>query len=66
MDVAKSVLFIILALYYAGNLFAADYYVDAENGSDSNTGTSVGSEWQTVRNVNEALSQAGDVIHFQS
>jgi hypothetical protein len=43
---------------------AASYYVDAMNGSDSNSGTSSATPWQSLSKVNSTKFQAGDTIHF--
>src|SRR5947208_2772695 len=40
------------------------YYV-SPRGSDSNSGTSIGHPWKTVRHVNEASLHAGDAVLFQ-
>lgn len=45
--------------------FATTYYVDAISGSDSNSGTSVDTPWQTVAKVNAATFSAGDYILFK-
>lgn len=53
----------------AGALFAAPafatnttYYVDATNGSDSNTGTSQATPWKTLAKVNATTFSQGDSI----
>ena len=38
----------VLLLFFAVLSFGADYYVNANSGSDSNAGTSPGAAWQTV------------------
>lgn len=41
---------------------AENYYVDAQNGSDSNSGTSPETAWKTLRNVKRQEFQPGDSI----
>ena len=45
---------------------AATYYVDAENGNDSNAGTSEGSAWETISKVNGSSFSPGDNIYFKT
>lgn len=45
--------------YVSGGSFNNTYYVDFENGSDGNSGTSIGSPWKTL---NHSVS-AGDLIY---
>lgn len=40
------------------------YYVDSVSGSDSNSGTSSGSAWQTLAKVTSHTFSAGDVVAF--
>ena len=44
--------------------FAANYYVDAVNGNDINSGLSPSSAWQTINKVNNFSFASGDVIAF--
>lgn len=44
---------------------AADYYVDATNGRDSNAGTSQGAAWQNLSKVTAAPLAAGDRVFFK-
>jgi chitodextrinase len=48
--------------------FAANttYYVDSAAGSDSNSGTSQNSPWQSLNKVNSVVFQPGDTILFKS
>lgn len=52
-----------------GEHTAKTYYVDATSGSDSSSGTSTSSPWQTISNVNTAIDsgviQAGDTVYFK-
>lgn len=61
------------ALLLAGFLFvtpawlhASTYYVDAQDGSDSNLGTSPVAAWKTLERVNRSQFQPGDSILFRS
>lgn len=42
------------------------YYVDSQNGSDTNAGTSEGAAWKTFTNVNAITFAAGDKILLKS
>lgn len=42
------------------------YYIDNENGSDSNNGLSTATAWKTLDKVNSITFQAGDKILFKS
>ncbi len=41
------------------------YYIDSENGNDSNAGTSEGSAWKTVENIRSLSLNAGDKVLFR-
>jgi len=58
---------IILSTFiYAGSLYAGtDYYVDSQNGSDSNNGRSTSSAWKTIDKVNHFAFAPGDRILFK-
>ncbi len=43
---------------------AANYYVDSNNGSDSNKGKGPDKAWKSLDRVNSMTFKAGDVIHF--
>lgn len=45
---------------------ATNYYVDANNGSDSNPGTSEDEPWKTLAPVHARDFLPGDVVHFRS
>lgn len=53
-----------VVLLFANSARAATYYVSAA-GSDSNSGTSEGSAWQTIDKVNAATLSAGDQVLFR-
>jgi len=46
-------------------IFAGTYYVDATNGSDSNSGTSPEIAWKTINKVNNSSFNPGDSILFK-
>ncbi len=45
-------------------VYAGDYFIDSENGSDSNTGLSPSQAWASLTPVNSATLAAGDTILF--
>ena len=49
----------------AGTGTGTTYYVDATAGSDSNSGTSPSSPWQSLAKVDAASFQPGDTVAFQ-
>ena len=42
------------------------YYIDAENGKDSNSGHSPQSAWQSLEKVNQTVFKPGDKILFKA
>lgn len=42
--------------------YAATYYVDAQNGSDSNSGTSPDNAWRTIQKINNSILLPGDIV----
>jgi len=61
----KFACFIFILLIVATQLFATTYYIDATNGSDSNTGTSPTAAWKTIAKVNNSSFNPGDFILFK-
>jgi hypothetical protein len=57
--------FFISFLVSCSGLSAAEYFVDAEHGDDSNSGTSRKEPWQTVEKVNSMTFKPGDNIYFK-
>jgi len=58
--------FIIIMIMITSQLFAGTiYYVDATNGSDSNSGTSPEIAWKTINKVNNSSFNPGDSILFK-
>lgn len=53
-----------MLLIGATRSFAADYYIDAARGSDSNPGTSQSSPWKTLNQANHFQFNRGDVVHL--
>ncbi|HCQ80346.1 MAG TPA: hypothetical protein DIV46_10255, partial [Verrucomicrobiales bacterium] len=47
------------------NCSGADYYIDAENGSDDHDGLSRRKPWKSHRKAESASLGAGDVVHFK-
>ena len=45
---------------------AAENYVDAEEGRDSNAGRSDDEPWQSIRRVNRARLQPGDTMRLRA
>ncbi len=55
-------------IFTSNALWATDYYVDAENGNNTNNGISPSTAWRTVARVNDAMEMflPGDNIFFRS
>jgi hypothetical protein len=56
---------VLLFLLLAPQAWAATYYVDATNGSDSRTGLSEITAWKSIAKVNSSRFQPGDQILFK-
>lgn len=56
---------LVLALLFVPPVMAADYYVDATDGDDGNTGTSPGQAWQTLAKIEAESFAANDNIYLQ-
>ena len=48
------------------NACATEYFVDASNGRDRNSGLSPAEAWQSVRQVNSTAFKPGDVVRFKA
>ncbi|MEP0131857.1 MAG: hypothetical protein ABJJ25_10910 [Eudoraea sp.] len=59
------IVFIISSLTSCGGPRDDGYFVDAEHGDDSNSGTSRKEPWQTVEKVNSMIFKPGDNIYFK-
>jgi len=58
--------FIIIMIMITSQVFAGTiYYVDATNGSDSNSGTSSAIAWKTITKANNTLT-AGDTVYVMA
>jgi len=57
--------FIGIIFILSNNAFAKDYYVNALEGSDSNSGTSKTEAWKTINKVNTYSFKPGDIIYFK-
>ncbi|MBR5710553.1 MAG: right-handed parallel beta-helix repeat-containing protein [Thermoguttaceae bacterium] len=55
---------IIILVLMASQVFAAEYYVDALNGSDAAAGTSPQTAWKSLDKVNQTALQPGDTVLF--
>ncbi len=55
----------LLAVFFATEASAADYYVDSISGLDTNNGTSISTPWQTLTKVNGVMFVAGDNVFFK-
>ena len=54
-----------LVVGWASVAGAATYYVDATNGNDSASGTTIATAWKTINKVNTSTFAAGDQILFK-
>jgi len=59
---AVAALMSVMLLGTASSAFAAVYYVDSYNGSDTNTGLSPSAAWQTLGHVRHSRLYAGDYV----
>ena len=55
---------IIVLVLMASQVLAAEYYVDAVNGSDAAAGTSPQTAWKSLDKVNQTALQPGDKVLF--
>ncbi|MBE9484937.1 MAG: hypothetical protein IMY74_08825, partial [Bacteroidetes bacterium] len=60
--VVGTILFFLIASNFS---FATNYYVDASNGSDDNSGTSQYAAWKSISKVNSSIFLPGDSILFK-
>jgi len=56
---------LLAAILWTTPLLAANYYVDATSGKDSNGGMSPSAPWRTIAKVNASSFSPGDSIHFR-
>ncbi|HWC57826.1 MAG TPA: Ig-like domain-containing protein [Candidatus Paceibacterota bacterium] len=66
MSIKRTLAFVFFASFFAFALtsHAATYYVSSSAGSDSNSGTSSSSPWQTLAKINATTLKAGDSVLF--
>ena len=57
---------LVFLLFVVSNIRAAIYYVDSVGGGDGNSGTSSGSAWKTLTNVNAQTFSPGDSLLFKA
>lgn len=62
----KNLIYFFLIFFLAACSEANVYYIDAENGSDANSGHSPNSAWASLEKVNQTVFQPGDIILFQA
>jgi hypothetical protein len=62
----KSIFFFTLILVLMGNLRAATYYIDSENGNDGLSGTSISKAWKSLEKVNSFSFKSGDTISLKA
>ena len=55
----------ITIILLGGSVFGADYYVDAINGNDNNSGTSLSQPWRSILKICYATFAPGDNIYFK-
>lgn len=53
-------------LLFIQQLSAVNYYIDSENGSNSNNGRSINKAWKTLSKVNSTTFHPGDSILFKA
>lgn len=59
------VIFVCLAVIQPGKYaFGTVYYIDPNEGSDDNSGTSLQAPWKTFRRVNQLALQPGDAVNI--
>ena len=51
-----------ILLFAAGNVFATNYYIDAVNGNDNNSGLSPSKAWKSINVVSNKSFNPGDVV----
>ncbi len=61
----RALLFAVCTLTIVVPIRAATYYVDAERGNDTNSGTSATAAWKTLSRVNQEKFRPGDAVLFR-
>ena len=67
MKVKETIVGFFCFLCLVTNIFSTNYYIDATNGSDKNSGTSQFSPWQTLHKINSSWNRflPGDSLLFK-
>ena len=66
MSITKIATFVILTVFVMSSAsWSTTYYVDATNGNDENTGTSIYNAWKKIAKVNYTHFMPGDSILFK-
>lgn len=62
--IAKLISILFLTIFFTSNGWATKYYVNANNGNDSNKGNSINEAFKTIDRINLIQFTAGDTILF--
>lgn len=62
----SSILILFVLIFFISCTNKSSYYIDAENGNDTNSGHSQNSAWASLDKVNQTVFQPGDKILFKS
>ncbi|MCD6597500.1 MAG: right-handed parallel beta-helix repeat-containing protein [Bacteroidales bacterium] len=62
----KYTVYLFLFFYSVSCVNISEYYVDAENGNDTNSGHTPESAWSTLEKVNQTVFQPGNKILFKA
>lgn len=62
----KLLITLLLSIFMSVSVIAETYYIDAKSGKDSNSGTSPGKAWATLKKVNSMTFKPGDKILFKA
>ncbi|NLR91854.1 right-handed parallel beta-helix repeat-containing protein [Flammeovirga sp. SR4] len=60
------IIFFVHSLFFGSQLYATDYYIDAQNGNDTYNGTSEKTPWKSLQKVNTITLSAGDHVYLKS
>ncbi len=62
----KNIIYLFLLFLLASCGQSGVYYIDSQNGDDTNSGHSSNSAWASLEKVNKTIFQAGDKIYFKA
>jgi parallel beta-helix repeat protein len=65
MKKLRFVAVLVVTIFLSSFANAATYYVDAVNGKDTNTGTSISAPWKSIAKVNSFSFKPGDNVLFK-